>query len=78
MDHETDADRESFAIQGNIIMNTLSDLLQRTLRIEQELLPASESAPLHKQVCLCKVVPMVDIYRSGRSDGPPKKRRKTE
>ncbi len=78
MDTDIDAYRESFAIQGSIIINTLSDLLSKVHMIEQQLLsegiePTAQMNPLPNEENT------LDVYKTTRLvEEPPKKRRKYE
>lgn len=63
--------RESFAIQGSIIMNTLTDMLQRVRAIERIL---RLNQDMH-----CKHTDTLDVYKTSRLvEEPPKKRIKRE
>jgi len=71
LDTDVDVYREGFAIQGSIIMNTLTDLLERVRAIERILRmdPDSQTRYIHT----------LDVFKTSRlAEEPPKKRIKRE
>ena len=81
MDMDMDATRESFAIQGSIIMNTLTDLLERVRTMEQQpssepVLP-SDHGQNFNSILSSNKENTLDVYKTSRLvEEPPKKRMK--